>query len=138
MTVNVETEIELLKRDVSEMKQIHVRLDTAIDKIADVSSSLHTIMAVHEEKLLRQEETLDGQEKEFRDNIQELHSRITTNAKETHKTMGDMERRLIEELQTIRKEMSSRVGMLEKWKWVIIGGSIVAGFVVQKLITFSI
>jgi|TARA_Y100000114_G_scaffold60126_1_gene55126 predicted nucleic acid-binding Zn-ribbon protein len=138
MTVNVETEIELLKRDVSEMKQIHVRLDTAIDKIADVSSSLHTIMAVHEEKLLRQEETLDGQEKEFRDNIQELHSRITTNAKETHKTMGDMERRLLEELQTIRKEMSSRVGMLEKWKWVIIGGSIVAGFVVQKLITFSI
>ena len=138
MTVNVETEIELLKRDVSEMKQIHVRLDTAIDKIADVSSSLHTIMAVHEEKLLRQEETLDGQEKEFRDNIQDLHSRITTNAKETHKTMGDMERRLLEELQTIRKEMSSRVGMLEKWKWVIIGGSIVAGFVVQKLITFSI
>ena len=138
MTVNVETEIELLKRDVSEMKQIHVRLDTAIDKIADVSSSLHTIMAVHEEKLLRQEETLDGQEKEFRDNIQELHSRITTNAKETHKTMGDMERRLLEELQTIRKEMSSRVGMLEKWKWVIIGGSIVAGFVLQKLITFSI
>ena len=138
MTVNVETEIELLKRDVSEMKQIHVRLDTAIDKIADVSSSLHTIMAVHEEKLLRQEETLEGQEKEFRDNIQELHSRITTNAKETHKTMGDMERRLLEELQTIRKEMSSRVGMLEKWKWVIIGGSIVAGFVLQKIITFSI
>ena len=104
MKVNVETEIELLKRDVSEMKQIHLRLDTAIDKIADVSSSLHTIMAVHEEKLLRQEETLDGQEKEFRDNIQELHSRITTNAKESHKAMGDMERRLLEELQTIRKE----------------------------------
>ena len=138
MTVNVETEIELLKRDVSEMKQIHVRLDTAIDKIADVSSSLHTIMAVHEEKLLRQEETLDGQEKEFRDNIQELHSRITTNAKETHKAMSDMERRLLEELQTIRKEMSSRVGMLEKWKWVIVGGSIVAGFIIQKVITINI
>ena len=138
MKTTVETEIELLKRDVSEMKQIHVRLDTAIDKIADVSSSLHTIMAVHEEKLLRQEETLDGQEKEFRDNIQELHSRITTNAKETSQHMSEMERRLLEELQTIRKEMSSRVGMLEKWKWVIICGSIVAGFILQKVITFSI
>ena len=59
----LETEIELLKRDVTEMKQIHLRLDTAIEKIADVSSSLHTIMAVHEEKLMRQEEALDGQEK---------------------------------------------------------------------------
>ena len=65
MKVNVETEIELLKRDVSEMKQIHVRLDTAIDKIADVSSSLHTILAVHEEKLVRQEEALDEQEKQL-------------------------------------------------------------------------
>ena len=45
----LETEIELLKRDVTEMKQIHLRLDTAIEKIADVSSSLHTIMSVHEE-----------------------------------------------------------------------------------------
>ena len=53
MSINVETEIELLKREVSDMKGIHVRLDTAIEKIADVSSSLHTIMAVHEEKLAK-------------------------------------------------------------------------------------
>ena len=138
MTVNVETEIELLKRDVSEMKQIHVRLDTAIDKIADVSSSLHTIMAVHEEKLLRQEETLDGQEKEFRDNIQELHSRITSNAKETTRHMNEMERRLQEEFSRLRSDLNGRVGVLEKWKWVIIGGSIVAGFILQKLISINI
>ena len=137
MSINVETEIELLKREVSDMKGIHVRLDTAIEKIADVSSSLHTIMAVHEEKLARQEDALDEQEKQLRDNIQELHSRITTNAKETSQHMSEMERRLLEELQTIRKEMSNRVGMLEKWKWVIVGGSIVA-FIIQKLITVNL
>ena len=137
-SVNGETEIELLKREVSDMKQIHVRLDTAIEKIADVSSSLHTVIAVHEEKLARQEETLDENEKHFRDNIQDLHSRITTNAKETSQHMSEMERRILEELQTIRKEMSSRVGMLEKWKWVIVGGSIVAGFIIQKVITLNL
>ena len=138
MSINVETEIELLKREVSDMKGIHVRLDTAIEKIADVSSSLHTIMAVHEEKLARQEDALDEQEKQLRDNIQELHSRITTNAKETSQHMSEMERRLLDELQTIRREMSSRVGMLEKWKWVIVGGSIVAGFIIQKVITLNL
>ena len=137
-SVNVETEIELLKREVSDMKQIHVRLDTAIEKIEDVSSSLHTVISVHEEKLARQEETLDENEKHFKDNIQDLHSRITTNAKETSQHMSEMERRLLEELQTIRKEMSSRVGMLEKWKWVIVGGSIVAGFIIQKVITLNL
>ena len=74
------------------MKQIHVRLDSAIEKIAEVSTSLHTIMAVHEEKLIRQEEALDEQEKKLQENIMELHSRITSNAKETHRTMGEMER----------------------------------------------
>jgi len=134
----VETEIALLKREVDDMKGIHVRLDTAIEKIADVSSSLHTVIAVHEEKLARQEETLEESEKQLRVNVQELHSRITTNAKETSQHMSEMERRLLEELQTIRKEMSNRVGMLEKWKWVIVGGSIVAGFIIQKVITINI
>ena len=60
--MSVETEIALLKREVGDMKQIHVRLDSAIEKIAEVSSSLHTIMAVHEEKLIRQEEALDEQD----------------------------------------------------------------------------
>ena len=136
--MSVETEIALLKREVDDMKGIHVRLDSAIEKIAEVSSSLHTVIAVHEEKLARQEETLEESEKQLRDNVQELHSRITTNAKETSQHMSEMERRLLEELQTIRKEMSNRVGMLEKWKWVIVGGSIVAGFIIQKVITINI
>ena len=132
---NVETELALLKREVDDMKGIHARLDTAIEKIADVSSSLHTVIAVHEEKLARQEETLDDNEKHFRDNVQELHSRITTNAKETTQHMSEMERRLQEEFSKLRGELSNRVGVLEKWKWVIIGGSIVAGFILQKIIS---
>lgn len=141
----IETEVELLKREVADMKQIHVRLDSAIEKIAEVSSSLHTIMAVHEEKLIRQEEALGEQEKEFRDSVQELHSRITTNAKESHQAMGDMERRLVdamnehnrketEQFMKLREDLSTRVGILEKWRHLIIGGAIVIGFILQKLL----
>jgi hypothetical protein len=142
---SLETEVELLKREVTDMKQIHVRLDSAIEKIADVSSSLHTIMAVHEEKLLRQEEALEENEKEFRDSVQELHSRITTNAKETSTQMGDMERRLVdamnehnrketEQFMRLREELSTRVGVLEKWRYLIIGGSIVLGFALTEIL----
>jgi|TARA_B100001093_G_scaffold15434_1_gene14140 mevalonate kinase len=141
----IETEVELLKREVADMKQIHVRLDSAIEKIADVSTSLHTIMAVHEEKLIRQEEALEGQEKEFRDSVQELHSRITTNAKETSTQMGEMERRLhdamnehnrkeTEQFIRLREELSTRVGILEKWRYLIIGGSIVIGFALTEIL----
>ena len=131
--MSVETEIALLKREVDDMKGIHARLDTAIEKIADVSSSLHTIMAVHEEKLIRQEEALDGQETEFKENIQELHTRISNNADKTTKRMKDMETKMLAELQKISVELNNRVGILEKWRWVIIGGSIVCGFIITKL-----
>ncbi len=135
--MSVETEIALLKREVDDMKGIHARLDTAIEKIADVSSSLHTIMAVHEEKLMRQEEALDEQEADFKQNIQLIHDRISTNSDKTTKHMNDMEKRISEELQKIRNELSDRVGILEKWRWVIIGGSIVAGFIITKLPIWS-
>ena len=138
MKTTVETEIELLKREVSDMKQIHVRLDTAIEKIADVSSSLHTIMAVHEEKLVKQEEALTQQEEEFKSNIELIHTRITTKAKETTEHMQDMERRLQDEFIKLRQDLNSRVGVLEKWRWLIIGGSIVIGFILQKVLTITL
>ena len=144
----IETEVELLKREVHEMKQIHARIDTAIEKIAEVSQSLHTIMAVHEEKLMRQEEALDDQEKKLQDNIMELHNRITKNATESVHQMNEMERRLVdamrehnrkesEEFQKLRAELQSRVGVLEKWRHVIIGGAIVVGFLIQRLPIFN-
>ena len=52
----LETEVKLLKRDVEDTKVIHGRLDVAIDKLTDVSNSIHRMLAVHEEKLARQEE----------------------------------------------------------------------------------
>ena len=144
MSVNLQTEVELLKREMSDMKQIHVRLDSAIEKIADVSSKLHTIMAVHEEKLIRQEDALESQEKKLNDNIAELHSRITSNTKDLTLQIVESERRLVdamndhmekesEHFNELRNSISDRVGILEDWKWVIVGGSIVAGFVIQNL-----
>ena len=141
----IETEVELLKREVADMKGIHIRLDSAIEKIADVSTSLHTIMAVHEEKLIRQEEALEDQEKEFRDTVQDLHSRITTDAKETSTHMSEIERRLTdamnehnkketEQFLKLREELQTRVGILERWRHLIIGGAIVIGFILQKLL----
>jgi len=141
----LDTEVELLKREVADMKMIHVRLDSAIEKIADVSTSLHTIMAVHEEKLIRQEESLGEQEREFKTTVLDLHSRITSNSKESSLQMGEMERRLhiameehqkkeTEQFNALREEITNRIGVLEKWRYLIIGGSIVVGFALTEII----
>ena len=41
------------------------------------------------------------------------------------------------EIQKIREELSGRIGVMEKWRHVLIGGSIVVGFLLHKFMEFS-
>ena len=41
------------------------------------------------------------------------------------------------EIQRMRDELISRVGVLEKWRHGLIGGSIVVGFMLHKFIDFG-
>tara|TARA_Y100000033_G_C2692829_1_gene84585 strand:+ start:68 stop:490 length:423 start_codon:yes stop_codon:yes gene_type:complete len=131
--VNTQIELELLKKEIADMKQIHVRLDTAIEKITDFSNCINRLLAVHEEKITQQEDAQQRSVQEFTTDIKELHSRITTNTKEMTALMTQQHKEQKEVIDKLKDEVSNRVGVLEKWRWIIIGGSIVFGFIIQKL-----
>ena len=140
----LETEVELLKKEVSDMKPIHGRLDEAITKITDVSNSIHRMLAVHEEKLNQQEEAVYAAEElieqrrtEFQNELKELHSRITTNTKEIMAVATQQHQEHSEAIQQVKEELNKRVGILEKWRHVLIGGSIVIGFILHKMMDFT-
>ena len=134
---DLSTEVELLKREVKSMNVIHGRLDTAIEKLTEVSNCINRMLAVHEERLGQQEESQHRAEQEFTSDIKELHSRITTNAKEIMGAATLQHKEHTEAIQKLRDELHNRVGVLEKWRWIIIGCSIVFGFVIQKLPIWS-
>ena len=131
------TEVELLKREVGSINVIHGRLDLAIEKLTEVSNCINRMLAVHEERLSQQEESQHRAEQEFTSDIKELHSRITTNTKELLATSTQQHKEHTEAIQKLRDDIARRVGVLEKWRWIIIGGSIVFGFVIQKLPIWS-
>ena len=138
MTENdLPTEVELLKREVKSMNVIHGRLDTAIEKLTEVSNCINRMLAVHEERLGQQEESQHRAEQEFTSDIKELHSRITTNTKEIMSAATEQHKEHTEAIQKLSDNLHNRVGVLEKWRWIIIGGSIVFGFVIQKLPIWS-
>ena len=131
---DIQLDVELLKKDVEEMKLIHGRLDNAISKISDVSNSINRMLAVHEEKLSSQEEAIinaenlvEARRMEFNKEIKELHDRITKNSKEQ-----------LAAINNLKSELSGRVAVLDKFRWVLIGGSIVIGFVIHKLMNIGI
>ena len=90
-------------------------------------------MAVHEEKLIRQEEALDGQKLSLKKIFKNFIPEYPTTQTRRAQRMKDMETKMLAELQKISVELNNRVGILEKWRWVIIGGSIVCGFIITKL-----
>ena len=140
----LETEVELIKRDIEDVKSIHGRLDVAIDKLTDVSNSIHRMLAVHEEKLARQEESsveleqqIEKRRSEVLNKIDDLHSRITSNTKEIMINAAAQHAEQNKEIQKIREDLSGRIGVMEKWRHVLIGGSIVVGFLLHKFVEFS-
>ena len=131
---DLNTEVQLLKKEVSDMKMIYSRLDKAIEKISDVSNSINRMLAVHEEKISQQEEVQIRTEQEINKDIKELHSRISTNNRELMNLMSEQHKEQTDKMTKLEIELQGRVGVLEKWRWIIIGGSIVAGFIIQKMI----
>tara|TARA_E500000318_G_scaffold49037_1_gene46120 strand:- start:2418 stop:2861 length:444 start_codon:yes stop_codon:yes gene_type:complete len=142
---DLQTDVALLKKEVQDMKLIHGRLDNAIEKISDVSNSINRMLAVHEEKLSSQEEAIINAEKlvetrriEFTDNVKELHDRITSNNKELTSLMSEQHVEQTQALNKLRQDLHGRVAVLDKFRWLLIGGSIVIGFVLHKMMNFGI
>ena len=137
MEADINTEVALLKKEVSDIKVIFSRLDVAIEKITDVSSCVNRMLAVHEEKIANAEEAQIRANVEFTNDIKELHSRVTSNYKELTEMITMQHKEQALHIQQLKHDLNSRVGILERWRWLIIGGAIVIGFILQKLPIWS-
>ena len=135
----LKTDIALLKKDAKTSELIHSRLEVAVDKLTEITISLQAMIAQQEQKLTRAEQTdddifvtLESRRKEWDTDLKDLHSRITTNSRELREHQIQSESKMLNEIRAVRTQLSERVGVLEKWRWVIIGGSIIIGFMMSN------
>ena len=140
----LETKVKLLEKEMHDRKGVFQRLDIAIEKLTDVSNCINRMLAVHEEKISRQEESIveaegliETRRIELTIKIDDLHSRITTNTKEIMTAATAQHKEHTDDIQKLRNDLTTRVGVLEKWRWLIIGGSIVVGFLLHKFMIVS-
>lgn len=97
-------------------------------------------------KLEAQVESIKEDVTDLKTDVKEIHSRITTGNREILDKIGSMEdrieRRMEEsaasaakqhneiqvEIQKDIKEITTRVDVLERWRWMIVGGAIALGY----------
>ena len=135
----IKTDIALLKKDAKTSELIHSRLEIAVDKLTEITISLKGMIAQQEQKLTRAEQTdddifvtLESRRKEWDTDLKDLHSRITTNSRELREFQIQSESKMLDEIRAVRTQLSERVGVLEKWRWLIIGGSIIIGLMMSN------
>ena len=142
--------VSYLQQDMAKVGILVDRLDTTIDKLADISNNVSNLLAVHETKLSAQEiiskQTADLVEKrrvETDEKIQLLHGRISSSEKELGEKIDSQYDEIMRELKEMRVEsttqhnkLSGRITTMEKWMWTVIGGSAVVGGLITIAIRF--
>ena len=124
----IKVDIESLRKDIENMNTINGRIDTAIDKLTDVSTSIKSMLAVHEEKIQRQEKI----DEVIFDKLKDRADEISDVYRELKRDVEMSEKRLLIEIKSLKNDIGARVGVLERYKWLILGGAIVIGWIMSK------
>ena len=134
----LKVDIASLKKDIKNARDIHIRIDNAIEKLTDVATSIKQMLAVHEEKISQQEaadkalyELVESRRAETENTIKEVHTRISTTSKELKELIYLSEQKLMIEIRSMKNGLTDRVGVLERWRYLIIGGCIIAGLAIS-------
>lgn len=132
---NLKLEIGLLKKDNQQLTTITNKLSDSIEKIQEMNSNLLRMIALHEQKHeshLRTEDSL-------KDDVKELHSRVTTVTRELHDKMDQTEKHLSDKIDSLRRELITHketdkakpkeiLAKIENYKYLILGAVLAAGF----------
>tara|TARA_B100000085_G_scaffold1785_1_gene1678 strand:+ start:1146 stop:1574 length:429 start_codon:yes stop_codon:yes gene_type:complete len=127
-TTDLKVQMEGLKKDIENVANLNTRLDLAIEKLTDVSTSIKQMLAVHEEKISRQEQI----DEIIFEKLKERAGEIDTVHRELSKEIQQVEKKLLLEIRQMKLDIGGRVGILEKYKWLVLGGAIVIGWIVSS------
>lgn len=144
----IETKIALLEKELSQISGLFERLDTTIEKLTEVSSTIRQLLAVHETKINQHDQThrdiYAEIEKRRVDSIAQhnlTQTSITAMEMNFKKELDTLEKSITDELKSLRKDqsdgleaISKRTQTVEKWRWIITGGILVVSWVVSTLL----
>ena len=111
----VESKIAVLENEVNQMRGLFSKLDESIDKMAEISGAIQQMLAVHETQIQSQAQDtedlfhlVEKRRIENDENLKELHSRITTNGKETRKEMNENVIKIMNAIEDVKDLMVDR------------------------------
>ena len=98
---DVEMKVGLLEKDVQQTDRLCEKLSESISKLQEVNANILRMITIHEHR----HEQHERAETEVKDDIKELHSRITTVNREIHERIDEVERHISERIDALRSDL---------------------------------
>jgi hypothetical protein len=122
--------------EIKSLERIVEKLDLSIDKLTEVSNNVSKLLAVHDTRLnIIEKDTVRNE-----DDIRDIHLKIDNLAKENNSKLDQSMANSVEghaKIQAAIEEklqgIDARVKVLEVWRWLVIGGALAIGYLVNKL-----
>jgi acetate kinase len=128
--VELKVDVEVLKNQVLTITQLCGKMDSVIEKLVD-----------NHDRMVNQIYTdMEKRKADTNADIKELHSRITTISREVADKVELTERRIMEEIKSLREEISKHnkkededLKKILQWKWMVAGGVIALAWVISNI-----
>ena len=138
---DVEMKVGLLQKDVQQSEKLCEKLSESINKLQEVNANILRMITIHEHR----HEQHERAETEVKDDIKELHSRITTVNREIHERIDEVERHISERIDALRSDLiqhkkeeggnvvGDTLKEIDKYKWMILGAAIAIGWIIGNV-----
>ncbi len=138
----IKLDIGLLKKDHEQMEAITNKLSVTIEKIQEMNGNLLRMIALHDQKHEQHQKVEDS----LKEDIKELHSRITTITRELHDKIDEIERTIGTKIDILRDDIkkhdaedalggkqSGIAAEFTKYKWMILGGILAVAWIFKHV-----
>jgi hypothetical protein len=137
----------VLERDVTAMSGIFPQLNATMTKLADISSSIKEMLAVHDSKINKHEQTDDQlygfiEKRRVQSEIQhqDIQLKIGQSEKDIKRDMDDFQKTMMAEMKDIRRELkeyhecaNKTRSLLDKGKIILYSIGVLISFILYKI-----
>lgn len=136
-----------LQQNMAQVGGLVDRLDVTIEKLTEVSATVSQLLAVQGNRLEftekvqeKLQELVEKRRVETENYVKDLYGKIGTVEKDLQTDMESNNDKVIKKIEQLRtegqqqhKDMEKRIARLEKWMWLVVGGSAAIGFILSRI-----